>query len=73
MLYAHTSDESCYVLLDCARNHGENSEPDHEVGDLADFLVSCWRVMNPEQRLKALSTPEAQLVLEGYDYESLFE
>jgi hypothetical protein len=29
--------------------------------------------MNPEQRLKALSTPEAQLVLEGYDYESLFE
>jgi hypothetical protein len=30
-------------LLAAAAAHGRISEPDHEVGDLQDFLRSCWR------------------------------
>jgi hypothetical protein len=29
-------------LLDAARAHGEESEPDHEVGDLQGYLLSAW-------------------------------
>jgi hypothetical protein len=65
------SPESASPLLECARLHGENSEPDHEVGDLAAFFVACWTVMTPEQRALALSDPQMQDVIDGPDYESL--
>lgn len=37
-------------LIDAARAHGEQSDPDHEVGDLQGILRDCWAVMTPEQR-----------------------
>lgn len=37
-------------LLACAQAHGEDDDPDHEVGDLQDLLRACWAVMTPEQR-----------------------
>ncbi len=65
------SKEFVYSVLECAVAHAENSEPDHEVGDLRDFLVACWSVMSPEQRRLALSDPHVQDVMGGPEYESL--
>ncbi len=56
------------LLVEAARLHGENSEPDHEVGDLQDFFLACWYVMSPEQRALALTDPAVEIVLGGLDY-----
>jgi hypothetical protein len=37
--------------LDAAQQHGEDSEPDHEVGDLQDLLRTMWSLLTPEQLL----------------------
>lgn len=37
-------------LFAAARAHGEQSEPDHEVGDLREVLASCWCCLTPDQR-----------------------
>lgn len=71
MLPDPLSSDFCFILLECAREHGENSDPDHEVGDLQDLFVSCWRVMTPDQRRRALADPEVQTVMEGPEYEDL--
>ena len=36
--------------IEAAQQHGEDSEPDHEVGDLQDFLRAMWAVLSVEQR-----------------------
>lgn len=38
-------------LIDAAKSHGEESEPDHEVGDLQDYLRAMWELLTPQQRL----------------------
>jgi len=43
---AHLLDQ----LLDAAEAHGKESEPDHEVGDLRDMLLSCWNRLSHAQR-----------------------
>ena len=43
-----TTDVETYIAA--ARTHGEDSEPDHEVGDLQDFLRVAFRLMTPTQR-----------------------
>jgi hypothetical protein len=37
-------------LLSAAKSHGDQSDPDHEVGDLQALLASCWNRMTPRQR-----------------------
>jgi len=68
-----TTPEFVYSLLKAARLHGEDSEPDHEVGDLWALLIACWSQMSPEQRTLALSDPQVQGVIDGPEYVSLFE
>ncbi len=41
-------------LLKAATRHGEDSEPDHEVGDLQDFLRAAWNLMTPAQQQEFL-------------------
>lgn len=36
------ADEALERIERAARNHGELSEPDHEVGDLLDVLRALW-------------------------------
>ncbi len=36
-------------LLNLAKAHGEDSEPDHEVGDLQDLLRAVWPLLTAEQ------------------------
>ena len=43
--------------------HGEDSEGDHEVGDLQDLLRAAWGLMTEEQRVDFLFTDEAKAVL----------
>jgi hypothetical protein len=36
-------------LIDSAAQHGRDSEPDHEVGDLQEFLRLAWSLMDEKQ------------------------
>lgn len=40
------------VIL-AAEEHGKQSEPDHEIGDLQEALRVCWRLMTTRQREEA--------------------
>jgi hypothetical protein len=71
MATGSTSLHFAELLLEAARLHGENSEPDHEVGDLQSLFLACWSVMTPEQRASALFDPDVQDVLDGPEYEQL--
>lgn len=72
MLTNRTNPDFANLLTEAARRHGENSEPDHEAGDLQDFFFACWLVMSPEQRALALSDPAVISVLDGPEYDDLF-
>ena len=45
-----TEDRFLGRIFAAAEAHGEQSEPDHEVGDLKDVLQQCWNVMDAERR-----------------------
>ncbi|TXI83161.1 MAG: hypothetical protein E6Q40_11410 [Cupriavidus sp.] len=53
------------TLLDAARLHGENSESDHEVGDLQDHLRTMWRLLTPAMRVAFLKLETVQASLEN--------
>lgn len=42
-------------FIKAATNHGRDSEPDHEVGDLQDMLRTAWKIMTPEQRIRFMN------------------
>ena len=67
----YTSLDFAESLLEAARLHGENSEPDHEVGDLQTLFVACWSVMSPEQRALVLVDPDVLFLLDGLEYSDL--
>ncbi len=37
-------------ILNSAKAHGEQSDPEHEIGDLQHALVECWRRLTPKAR-----------------------
>jgi hypothetical protein len=43
--------------------HGEDSEGDHEVGDLQDLFRAAWSLMTEEQKVDFLFTDQAKTVL----------
>lgn len=53
------------ALLKIAKAHGEDSEPDHEVGDLQDLLRPMWALLTPEQRGAYLASEAVRDMLEG--------
>lgn len=48
-----------------AQQHGEDSEPDHEVGDLQDMLRAMWSILTPAQRVAYASSDAVQQTLES--------
>lgn len=38
------------TLLAAAQAHGEESDPDHEVGDLQDMLAATWELLSQNAR-----------------------
>jgi hypothetical protein len=51
-------------LLDAATHHGRDSEPDHEVGDLQDYLRAMWGLLTLDQRQAFLQLKEVRETLE---------
>lgn len=51
--------------LSAAQLHGEDSDPDHEVGDLQDFLRAAFKIMTPEQRKQFALDESVHQTLEG--------
>ena len=49
---SHDSDgkDGLALAIKAAEEHGKNSEPDHEVGDLQDLLMEMWELLNPTQK-----------------------
>lgn len=45
-------------LFEAAERHGNDSEPDHEVGDLQDVAEACWKVMFPDQKQRVFEELE---------------
>ena len=66
------TDQLLEDLVDLARQHGEDSEPDHEVGDLQDLLRAAWALMNDSQRLELLKGEAADSVFEANFEENPF-
>ncbi len=54
-------DEACTTLLNAAEQHGADSEPDHEVGDLQDILRTCFVVMEDNQAKEVMAEHEDKL------------
>ncbi len=52
-------------LLNVARQHGEDSEPDHEVGDLQDFMRAAWAQLNDQQKAAFFADPAVAQTYEG--------
>lgn len=42
------------TLILAAEEHGKQSEPDHEVGDLQDMLRTCWAFLSIAAKRKVL-------------------
>ncbi|KWT69534.1 MULTISPECIES: hypothetical protein [unclassified Variovorax] len=56
-------------ILDAAEQHGQNDDPDHEVGDLQDVLRAAWSLMSSEQRNQLMAAAETVNVLQaGEDF-----
>lgn len=53
------------ALLRIAKQHGEDSEPDHEVGDLQDLLRPMWKLLTPDQRNAFMASDEVRNVMQG--------
>lgn len=43
------------LILEAARLHGENSESEHEVGDLQDAIRLIWGILSVEQKRKVMN------------------
>ena len=51
--------------LGAAEQHGEDSDPDHEVGDLQDWLRVAFTIMTPEQRRAFAVRDEVRATLDA--------
>lgn len=51
--------------IHAAQTHGEDSDPDHEVGDLQDLLREAWRHMTAAQRASFVLSDAVAGVLES--------
>lgn len=60
------------LILSAAKAHGENSEPDHEVGDLQAALRCAWGLMTPGQRAALLRDGTVAEQLENELPESVY-
>lgn len=52
-------------VITAAKQHGDDSEPEHEVGDLQDVVRAMWHLMAPHQRVAMMRMPEVQQVFQS--------
>lgn len=53
------------TLIAAATKHGEESEPDHEVGDLQEYIRSAWAVLTEAQKTAVFLLPSVQATYEN--------
>lgn len=51
------------LLEKSATQHGQDDEPDHEVGDLQEFLRAAVSLLTDDQRSRLYAKPEVRAVL----------
>jgi hypothetical protein len=51
-------------LFESADHHGEDSEPDHTVGDLQDLLTTAWSILTLEQKRALLQSDAVETLLD---------
>lgn len=54
------------AFIEGARLHGEDSDPDHEVGDLQEFFRAAYGLLTPDQRIAFERSPEVIKVREAW-------
>ena len=52
--------------IEQATQHGELSDPDHEVGDLQQYLRQAWALLTPEQRIAFARSADVQETLSSH-------
>ena len=52
-------------FLRAAEKHGEDSDPDHEVGDLQEYIKVLWSLLKPKQKKAFILNDSVQATLEG--------
>jgi hypothetical protein len=60
------TDENLERLLGAAASHGEQSEPEHEVGDLQEILIAIWSVLDKKTKSKVMSHSQIEAILEEW-------
>ena len=53
------------ALIKSAETHGLDSEPDHEVGDLQDYLRAAFTLLTPEQAQNLLTLEAVKSTFEA--------
>jgi hypothetical protein len=49
-------------ILEAAKQHGEQSEPEHEVGDLQGVLTACWKKLSADDKYDVYTLDCADLL-----------
>jgi hypothetical protein len=58
---APTLDEYLDLILAAAEIHGEEADPEHEVGDLQEVIYEMWSVLTDDQKAVVVAST-AELV-----------
>lgn len=53
------------TLIQAALDHGLDSEPDHEAGDLQNYLRDGWSLLTDDQRKSFLDQPRVKSAMEA--------
>ncbi len=53
------------TLIAASLQHGQDSDPDHEAGDLQDYLRAGWPLVSADQRRAMLNHPRLKSALES--------
>lgn len=60
-------------LLEVAQQHGNDAEPDCEVGDLQEFLRAAWAQLSEQQKAAFFADPVVGAAYEGATVQELRE
>lgn len=53
------------VFLAAAKRHGEDSEPDHEAGDIQEFFRATYKLLTPIQRERFAANQGVNFILDA--------
>lgn len=57
-------DEKLDRVLEAAQAHGEDDDPEHEVGDLQSVIHAMWAVLTDDQKERVFADNDVRDILE---------